>query len=297
MSDWTETFVRAEDGTRLYARARSGEASSHQVTTLLCDGIACDGFIWRFLVDDLRPVSRVVHWNYRGHGRSAAPADPERIDMAAFVADANAVRDALIPGPVVLAGHSMGCQLALEAYRSRPDNVVGIILFCGTPGRMTHTFKGSDGLARALPGFIAWVERSPRLARAMWSNVPPNVSMRIAMATGEVDASAIEPDDIVRYSEHVANLDLWMFLRMLHSIGNDTAEDMLSTIVPPVLVVAGELDSFTPVHLAEKMAKDIPNSDFVVQAGATHVVPIERREAVREHVFKFMRERVFPRVQ
>jgi pimeloyl-ACP methyl ester carboxylesterase len=293
MSDWDETFVRAEDGTRLYTRTRAGEGP---VTAILCDGIACDGFIWRFLVDDLRPIARVVHWNYRGHGRSAAPVDPERIDIDAFVSDLNAVRDALAPGPVVLAGHSMGCQLALEGYRNRPENVVGIILFCGTPGRMTHTFKGSDGLARALPGFINWVEKSPRLARAVWSNVPPNVSMRIAMATGEVDASAIEPDDIVRYSEHVANLDLWMFLRMLRSIGDATAEDMLPTIDPPVLVVAGELDTFTPVHLAEKMAAEIPNSDLVIESGATHVVPIERRDAIRAHVEKFMRERVFPRV-
>ncbi len=294
MSDWTETFVRADDGTRLYTRERAGDGP---VTVLLCDGIACDGFIWRFLVDDLRPVARVVHWNYRGHGRSAAPADPERIDIQALVDDLNAVRDALVPGPVVLAGHSMGCQLALEAYRSRPENIVGMILFCGTPGRLTHTFKGGDGLARALPGFIDWVERSPRLARAIWSNVPPHVSMRIAMATGEVDADAIEPDDIVRYSEHAASLDLPMFLRMLQSIGDATAEDMLETIVPPVLAVAGELDSFTPVHLAEEMASKIPTCDFVVESGATHVVPIERRDTVREHVLNFMRERIFPRVR
>lgn len=290
---WTETFVRGADGTRLYARERDGAGP---VTAVLCDGIACDGFIWRFLVDDLLPVARVVHWNYRGHGRSAAPADPKNIDLRAFVSDLNAVRDALAPGPIVLAGHSMGCQLVLEGYRSRPEGIAGLMLFCGTAGRMTHSFKGGDGLARALPGFITWVEKSPRLARAIWSNVPPNVSMRIAMATGEVDASAIEPDDIVRYSEHVANLDLLMFLRMLQAIGDDTAEDMLASVEVPALVVAGELDTFTPVHLAEKIAAQIPHSDLVVERGATHVVPIERRDAIREHVLKFMRQRIFPRL-
>src|SRR5690606_20663012 len=119
---------------------------------------------------------------------------------------------------------------------------------------------------------------------------------RIAMATGEVDASAIEPDDIVRYSEHVAGLDLLMFLRMLERIGSSTAEDMLSDIAPPVLVVPGELDTFTPVHLAEKMAADIPSSVLWVESGATHVAPIERREAVRAHVLQFLEERIFPRV-
>lgn len=296
MSGFEERFVRGADGTKLYTRVRESTDNS-RVTALLCDGIACDGFIWRYLLEDLQPVARIVHWNYRGHGRSGAPRDPDRIDLQAFVSDLGAIRDAVAPGPVVLVGHSMGCQLALEGYRDRPDDVVGLILFCGTAGRMTHTFKGGDGLARALPGFIDWVEKSPRLARAIWSNVPPNVSMRIALATGEVDATAIEPDDIVRYSEHVANLDLLMFLRMLRAIGDVSSEDMLSTIDAPVLVVAGELDSFTPVHLAEKMASEIPNSHLVVEEGATHVVPIERRESIREHVTRFMRERVFPRVQ
>ncbi len=290
---WTETFVKAVDGTRLYARSRPTGAP---LTAILCDGIACDGFIWRYLAEDLSPVANVVHWNYRGHGRSAAPADPSRIGIDAFVADLDAIRDRVAPNPVVLAGHSMGCQLVLEGYRSRPEGIAGLMLFCGTAGRMTHTFKGGDGLARALPGFLEWVERNPRLARAVWSNVPPNVSMRIAMATGEVDASAIEPDDIVRYSEHVANLDLVMFLKMLRSIGDVTAEDMLGTIEVPALVVAGELDSFTPVQLAQKMAAAIPASDLVIERGATHVVPIERRDAVREHVLSFLRQRVFPRL-
>jgi pimeloyl-ACP methyl ester carboxylesterase len=136
------------------------------------------------------------------------------------------------------------------------------------------------------------MERSPRLAHTIWNNVPPDVATHIALATGEVDAGAIEPSDIVRYSEHVANLDLLMFLRMLHSIGNTSAEDMLASIEVPVLVIAGELDSFTPVHLAEKLAAAIPRSDLVIEKGATHVVPIERRERVSAHIERFIRERV-----
>ncbi len=116
--------------------------------------------------------------------------------------------------------------------------------------------------------------------------------MRVALATGEVDASAIQPEDIVRYSEHVAGLDLAMFLRMLHAIGEQTAEDMLESIEVPTLVLAGEQDTFTPTYLAEKMAAAIPDSELTIFPGATHVVPIERRDEVRERVLTFIRERV-----
>jgi pimeloyl-ACP methyl ester carboxylesterase len=287
-SAWKERFVEACDGTRIYARERPGET---QLTALLCDGIACDGFIWRFLADDLLPVASVVHWNYRGHGRSHAPVDADRVDTAAFIDDLESVRGACIDGDVLLVGHSMGCQIALEAYRRNPRGVAGMVLICGTAGRMTHSFKDSDALARALPRLIARVEKSPRMARALWSNVPPEVSARVALALGEVDAG-VDPEDIVKYSDHVANLDLLMFLRMLQAVGDDTAEDLLPTVDVPTLVIAGLQDTFTPPHLAEAMAAQLPQSELMMVEGATHVVPIERRQLVRDRVQAFVNERI-----
>ena len=285
--------MTAKDGTRLYVRKRpwSGEGEA-PFTAVLCDGIACDGFIWRYLVDDLRPHADVLHWNYRGHGRSTKPVDQRRVAMADFVDDLECVREAKLEGPLVLFGHSMGCQTALEGYRRRAEDILGMVLICGTSGRLTHTFKHGDGLARALPHLIQRVEKNPRLARALWSNVPPEVSMRVALATGEVDASAIHPEDLLLYSEHVAGLDLLMFLRMLHTVGEETAEDMLGDIAVPALIIAGEHDTFTPPYLAEKMASAIPDCELTIYPGATHVVPVERRDEVRDRLEEFFASRL-----
>jgi pimeloyl-ACP methyl ester carboxylesterase len=286
---WREQFVHAADGTRLYLRDRGSTGT----TLLLCDGIACDGFIWRYLADDLGGVGPIVHWNYRGHGRSAAPVDERRIGMDALIDDLEVIRDAAVRTPAVLFGHSLGCQVALEGYRRRSAGIAAMVLICGAPGRVTHTFKGSDALARALPGVIERVERHPMLARAVWANLPPTVATRVALATGEVDAG-VAPEHLLPYMEHVTNIDLAMFLKMLASVGEVSAEDMLGQIAVPVLVIAGELDTFTPPHLAEKMAAAIPDSELMVVPGATHVVPLERREAVSERILGFLRERVSP---
>jgi len=290
---WKEAFVAGPDGTRLYTRRRPGQG---EFASLLCDGIACDGFIWRYLQDELLEVGDVLHWNYRGHGRSAAPANPDAIDMDALTGDLDAVRSALNPEgrPELLLGHSMGCQVALEGYRSAPERVAGMVLICGAPGRVTHFFKGSDRLAKALPNVIEAIRRNPRVARALWSNVPPDMTARVALALGEVDPG-VSPEDIRRYSEHAANIDLLMYMRMLQAVGEQSAEDMLGDIDVPVLVIAGEMDSFTPVHLAEEMAAAIPDSELVIFPGATHVVPVERREEVHERILSFVRERVYPR--
>lgn len=285
MSAWQERFVHSPDGTRLYVRSQARPSATH--TAVLCDGIACDGFIWRYLADDLHDRASVVHWNYRGHGRSALPRDPERVGIDALVDDLDAVRANVVSGPTVLFGHSLGCQVVLENYRRHPEGIAALVLICGAPGRVTHSFKGSQALARALPGLIARVDRHPILARAVWANVPPSVATRIALATGEVDPG-VRPEDLLPYMEHVTSLDLSLFLRMLAAVGDSTAEDMLPSIEVPTLIVAGTLDSFTPPALAERMAATIPGAELMLVEGGTHVVPIERHEDVRARVDAFL---------
>ena len=197
---------------------------------------------------------------------------------------------ALLAGLPTLPARAADTAERYERYRNAPAGVAAMVLICGAPGRVTHTFKGSAALALALPGLIERVERHPQLARALWGNVPPAVATRVALASGEVHAG-VEPGDLLPYMEHVADLDLYMFLRMLQATGEQTAEDMLGDIAVPVMVIAGGLDSFTPTHLAERMAAAIPGSEIMIEPDATHVVPLERREKTRDRVLDFLRRR------
>jgi xylulose-5-phosphate/fructose-6-phosphate phosphoketolase len=65
--------------------------------------LVCDGYIYRYLWDDLAELLPVAHFHYRGHGRSGLPVDREQIDVVAHAADLNAVRDHLGDPEVVLA--------------------------------------------------------------------------------------------------------------------------------------------------------------------------------------------------
>jgi pimeloyl-ACP methyl ester carboxylesterase len=289
-----QLFARAPDGTRLYVRRRRGppSASPDTPTAVLCDGIACDGFIWKYLWDDLARRVPVAHWHYRGHGRSAAPADPACIEFVEHVRDLDAVRGALGAPPVVLFGHSMGCQVALESWRLHRERVRAMVLVCGSSGRITHTFRGTNVLAQVLPRLIARVEAHPGMARALWSRVPTDLSLRIALLSGEVDARSIRPEDLMPYMKHMVDIDLSMFLRMLKSAGEHSAADLLPTVDVPVLVIAGDRDQFTPAKEAEEMAAALPQAELMMVGGGTHVVPIERRELVAERIDEFLRVRV-----
>jgi pimeloyl-ACP methyl ester carboxylesterase len=278
------------DGTRLYVRT-AGEAASAP-TALFSDGIACDGFIWKYLWDEVQAILPVAHWNYRGHGRSAMPADPAHIELADHAQDLDNVRRAVGDPDVVLFGHSMGCQVALEACRIRRGGVRGLVLVCGSSGRITHTFRGTDLLADMLPGLIAWVERNAALVRGIWGRIPPETALRLGKYTGDFDTGSVVLDDLIPYLTHIVDIDLPMFLRMLRSAGEHSAKDLLPQLDVPALVIAGDKDSFTPPEYAEELAASLPQGELLMLRGATHVAPLERREVVRQRIERFVREKV-----
>ncbi|MFO0611274.1 MAG: alpha/beta hydrolase [Polyangiaceae bacterium] len=285
-----ERRVLADDQTALYVRDEQGHTAHPRrdgLTVILNDGIACDGFIWKYMRGFLLERLRVVHWHYRGHGRSAAPRDRSRVLVKDVVSDLDHVRTAVGDPPCVLIGHSFGCQVALEGFRTRPSTVRGLVLLCGSSGRVTHTFRGTDALAQVLPPLIARVERHPHIARGLWASVPPALSLRVATLTGEIDASLMDPKDLLPYLEHMVDIDLGLFLKMLADAGEHSAEDLLPSIDVPVLVVAGDKDNFTPPRYAEALAKALPKGELVVLP-ATHVAPIEQRAVVHERIAAFI---------
>ncbi len=287
--------VVAGDGTRLFVRSRDGSHGAHDVRAFLCDGVACDGFIWKYVWDDLAPVVPLTHWHYRGHGRSARPADPSRIRVEDHADDLGHVRDAMGDPPCVLIGHSMGCQVALESYRRKPEGVRALILVCGSYGKLTSTFHGGPLLEIMLPTLKQVAAKSPEIVRALWSRLPVEIALKLALKLGEVDPEKVHPEDLLPYLRHVTLVDVPMFLAMIEAAGEHTAEDLLPKITVPVLIIAGERDTFTPPDLAEKMQAKIPHAELLMVERGSHVAPLEQPKLVDDRIARFLEEHVLAR--
>ena len=176
----------------------------------------------------------VVHWHYRGHGRSAMPADPNarrhrrargrsRLPMRAFVGNP----------PCVLFGHSMGCQVVLEEMRAHREGVRGLVLMCGSYGRVTKTFRGVPILEMILPKIAAAVKKNEGFVRALWERIPSDMTLKLALRAGDLDPEHFNMEDMRPYVTHMRSMDLPMFLRMLTAAGEHSAEDLLPSIDVP----------------------------------------------------------------
>lgn len=285
-----EGFAAAADATRLYFGVR-GEG---EPAIVLNDGIGCDGWIWERLQPELAEAHRVIHWHFRGHGRSGAPRVATHIDVATLADDMTRVMDALGVADAVLIGHSMGVQVSLEACRVHRARVRALVLVCGAYGRPTKTFHGGDTLHTVLPALLSLIRRHPGVARAIFSRMPPKLAYRIARMTGEIDSGTLREEDFVTYIEHLAVIEPELFFAMLERAGEHTAEDLLPRIDVPTLVVSGEKDTFTPPELSQRMADLVPGAEMFELRGGSHAAPAEQPVSLALRIDKFLRERVLP---
>lgn len=195
---------------------------------------------------------------------------------------------------VVLAGHSMGVQVALETYRRHTGRVVGLALLCGAPSHPLRTFRGTATLEKVLPQVQRWILRAPRAVnRLKRMLVPTKLAFDIASRL-EINASLIEPGDFMPYLEGLARIDVRLFVAMLAEAGRHSADDVLPTIDVPALVVAGDRDGFTPPDRSRAMAAAIPASELLIVEDGSHTAPIERPALVGEIVQRFLTTRVDP---
>ncbi len=285
----SEHYATARDGTRIHWTS-AGAGPGGLPPLVLCDGLGCAGYIWRFLAPELARLRRVIHWNYRGHGKSERPADPARVSLGECVDDLLAVLDAAGEPSAVLVGHSMGVQVALQAHATAPERVAGLVLVCGAPGRPLDTFHDVPLLAAAFPYARQLVERFPAAASRLFSAVvPTELALRLALAF-EVDAKHVAREDLVRYLADLADVDTALFVRLLGSAAQHDASEHLPRVAVPTLILAGEKDSFTPMWLSVKMHAAIPGSELLVLPGGTHVGPLEQPDLCALRVEKYLRD-------
>ncbi|NOU30593.1 MAG: alpha/beta hydrolase [Polyangiaceae bacterium] len=287
----TSTFALAEDGTRLFVRSTAPD-DTESVRSFFCDGIGCDGFIWKHAWDVIAPLMPMTHWHYRGHGRSAPPQVAENITIVDHAKDLQRVREGAGDPPCVIFGHSMGVQVALEAYRRNPEKIRALVLVCGSYGKVTQTVRGVPIVEMILPSLLRFVDKYPEIIRAVWTRVPHEMALRVAWKMGDLDPENGRIEDVLPYMTHMSSVDIGMFLRMLKAAGEHSAEDFLGDIRVPVLIVAAERDTFTPVWLSESMARRIPESDYLMVPAGSHAAPVEQPEIVNAAFVKFLKERV-----
>jgi pimeloyl-ACP methyl ester carboxylesterase len=291
-----ESFAPGADGTRIHysvwnppAPATSAtESAAAPHTLVLCDGIGCDGYAWKYLVRHFQRTCRIIHWQYRGHGKSGLPQDRSRTTFDDLCGDLAAVLRATKTSRAVLVGHSMGVQVCLEYHRRHPEQVAALVLMLGSHGMPLDTFHDSKVLRRVVPAMLTAAQEFPEAMGVIWRLFSGGeFAYQLATRT-EVNGLLIQREDFRPYFDHLAGMDPRLFLTMLLNAGEHSAYDHLPDIHIPTLIVAGTADTFTPYWLSEEMNDRIPNSEMLTIPGGTHAATIEQPELIELRLERFL---------
>ncbi|CAM5666196.1 Alpha/beta hydrolase OS=Streptomyces alboniger OX=132473 GN=CP975_14610 PE=4 SV=1 [Streptomyces alboniger] len=127
-----EVTAVSADGARIHTEVYGADGAP---AVVLAHGWTCSTLFWDAQIRDLAADHRVIVYDQRGHGRSAAPLDPGGYSTRALADDLEAVLTAtLAPGEqAVLVGHSMG-GMTIMAAGDRPKfrEHTAAVLLCST---------------------------------------------------------------------------------------------------------------------------------------------------------------------
>lgn len=283
-----ERTFRSFDGTSIYYRI-----VGRGVPIVLCDGIGCDQYVWKHIVDYFWDEYTVIRWNYRGHGKSGQPVDPDAIRVSDHAQDLRALLNHLEISKAVLIGHSMGVQVVLETYGQQPDLAAALVLVCGSYQHPLNTFHGDSQFKEIVFPHLYRIltEDTGRISELCRKYLPTEFVYRLASLT-ELNRRLINREDFWPYLEHMATMDLGLFARMLKFADEHTAENVLETIAVPTLIFSGERDRFTPASLSEEMHHRIRGSELSVLPQGSHTAPLEHPDQVNLRLEKFLNRHI-----
>ncbi|HYY99497.1 MAG TPA: alpha/beta fold hydrolase [Pyrinomonadaceae bacterium] len=253
------------NGTRLYY-----EAAGKGPAVVLVHGGLVDSRLWDAQMKPLSKRFRVVRYDLRGYGRSAAPT-------AKFspLEDLRALLDYLKVDKASLVGLSLGGMIAADFALEYPARVERLVLVdAGLRGdkqppdeKSLNAYRtgAREGAEKYFEAFtqadlLAGVRDRPKARAAMHAMMVENFKALTYLSSGL--SQSPEPPTIER----------------------------LGQIKAPTLVVVGGIDGKNLQNIADTLAARIPGARKVVIPGASHHPPVETPEEFNRVLLDYLAE-------
>jgi len=230
---------------------------------VLLHGTSASLHTWDGWAQALRDKRRVIRFDLPGFGLTGPSADHD-YSMDAYVRFVQAVLDRLDVTRFVIAGNSLGGQVAWSTAAALPERVAGLILVdaSGYPRESMPT-QPSVPL-----GFR--IAATPGLRLLAQYTLPRGVVERTVRDVYG-DPSKVTPELVDLYSAmtlRAGNRDA-LGRRIAQGYTGNVA--LLSKIQAPTLILWGGKDRLLPPELGRRFARDIPGAKLVVFDGLGHV--------------------------
>ena len=252
-----------------YELAYSLHGDQRRPVVVLSHALATSMEIWAYQLPLLAHRFRVLLYDLRGHGRSAAPGSSYTLQELA--SDVAALLDHLQISRVTFVGLSIGGMIGQVFALQYPDKISALVL-CSTGSRTEPPAKSTiddrinrvraDGLKNQVPS---------TLTRWFSSRFIEQAPATMAWVSDLILATSV--DGYVGCASSIQDLDV---------------TDALSAVRVPTLIVPGEHDLGFPETVSRAIQQKIANSDLVLLKGAAHLGNVEQAHLFNEILVGFL---------
>jgi pimeloyl-ACP methyl ester carboxylesterase/DNA-binding CsgD family transcriptional regulator len=252
------SFVRSKDGVRI-ACARSGEGPPvvRAATWMTHLELDWESAIWGHWFRFLSEQHTLVRYDERGCGLSER--NLRSISFDGWVADLEAVVDAMGLERFPLLGMSQGAGVAIEYAARHPERVSQLVLFGGFAAGWQHADKDMRDHWHAIRELVrvGWGDENPAF-RSMF---------------GYLFVPDADPDAIRWYAELAQrSCDRRMATAIIDVFGSLNVAKRMRQVTAPTLVVHSEQDSLVPMDAGRVMAEAIPAARFAGLDSRNHLL-------------------------
>ena len=273
------------DGWETWYRVAGEDASGHLPLLCLHGGPGSTHHYFEPVERLAEAGRRVVVYDQIGCGASSRPADPAVFSLPFFLAELDALRDALGLERVHLLGTSWGGMLALEHVLARPEGVAGLVL-SSTPvdsaswsreaARLRDELPAGerDVLAAGAPGEPEYDKAERAFERRYFHrNEPPHPAIeRMRAQRGRQAYEAMWGPNEWTPTGPLRDWDV---------------SGRLGQVESPTLVLSGRYDLCTPA-IAARLTAGIPNAEHVLLEHSSHTPVLEETERYLTAVGSFV---------
>lgn len=283
--------VTTSDGVTLHAEIDGPEDAP--LTVVFCHGYTLNLDSWHYQRRDLRDSYRLVLWDQRCHGRSQRSSPAENCTIDRLGDDLAEVLDALVPGPCVLVGHSMGGMTIMALADRHPhlfrDRIRGVVLLSTSAGRLAEITLGLPAIVSKVvhkvgPATVAALGKRGALVDR-GRQVGHDIGFLAVRLFGFGDSRNASPT-VVDFVESMISTTptevIANFYPALMSHDKLNALDVLDGV--PTAIIVGERDWMTPPEHSRAIAAALPGAQLIEIPGTSHLAHLERPGAVNDEL-------------
>ena len=264
---------------------------------VLCNGLGGSAYAWSPIYEQFLDHFKFITWDYRGLFTSDVPEDLSSLALPNHIKDLQIIlkKERIRSG--LVAGWSMGVQVALELYRNMPEFVEGLFLMNGTYGNPFGTAFNSPLSKFIIPKINNLVIKlMPKIQNPLKPVAKGVISrdefIKLVVKLGLIH-NASHSHIFQKVATDIVETDLAVYHMILEELGKHDASSVLPEIQVPTLIVTGSKDVLTPVKTAEKMAETIPDAELFVMSAGSHYALMEFPDLINGRLRQFLSEHGF----